>query len=153
VEVTDELVVEDAGADLQQEVAPRGVQRICCLTMRLLMIWLAADSANTAEMTSPARWAWAIAAAQRRLDLLGAVAAFSVGRRPAADQGRVPFGQSPALPGGRHARAGLPGSAREWAERLRRAGLPCRHEEWIGGHDQVWWPRQLPVALGWLLWA
>ena len=29
-------------------------------------------------------------------------------RRPAADQRRVPFGQSPALHGGRHARAGLP---------------------------------------------
>ncbi len=34
-----------------------------------------------------------------------------------------------------------------------RAGLPCRHEEWTGGHDQVWWERQLPVALGWLLQA
>ena len=42
-------------------------------------------------------------------------------------------------------------STREWAERLRRAGLPCRHEEWTGGHDQVWWQQQLPVALGWLL--
>ena len=42
-------------------------------------------------------------------------------------------------------------STREWAERLRRAGLPCRHEEWAGGHDQVWWQQQLPVALGWLL--
>jgi enterochelin esterase-like enzyme len=40
-------------------------------------------------------------------------------------------------------------SAREGAERLRRAGLPCRHEEWIGGHDQVW-QQQLPVAPGWL---
>ena len=42
-------------------------------------------------------------------------------------------------------------STRQWAERLSRAGLPCRHEEWTGGHDQVWWERQLPVALGWLL--
>jgi enterochelin esterase-like enzyme len=44
-----------------------------------------------------------------------------------------------------------PGPARQWAERLDRAGLPYRHEEWTGGHDQVWWARQLPVALGWLL--
>ena len=44
-------------------------------------------------------------------------------------------------------------STREWAERLDRAGLACRHEEWTGGHDQVWWEQQLPVALGWLLGA
>jgi hypothetical protein len=42
-------------------------------------------------------------------------------------------------------------STRHWAERLARAGLPYRHEEWIGGHDQKWWEQQLPVALGWLL--
>ena len=42
-------------------------------------------------------------------------------------------------------------SARECAERLRRAGLPCRHEEWIGGHDNLWWEQQFPIALGWLL--
>jgi len=42
-------------------------------------------------------------------------------------------------------------SSWERAERLRRAGLPCRHKEWAGGHDQVWWQQQLPVALGWLL--
>ena len=24
-------------------------------------------------------------------------------------------------------------------------------QEWIGGHDQVWWQQQLPVALSWLL--
>jgi hypothetical protein len=42
-------------------------------------------------------------------------------------------------------------STRQWAERLTKAGLPCRHEEWIGGHDQKWWEQQLPVALGWLL--
>ena len=44
-----------------------------------------------------------------------------------------------------------PGPASRWAERLDRAGLPYRHEEWTGGHDQVWWEQQLPVALGWLL--
>jgi enterochelin esterase-like enzyme len=42
-------------------------------------------------------------------------------------------------------------STRQWAERLRWAGLPCRHEEWTGGHEQVWWQQRLPVALGWLL--
>ena len=42
-------------------------------------------------------------------------------------------------------------SSREWAERLRRAGHPCRHEEWTGAYDQVWWQQQLPVALGRLL--
>jgi enterochelin esterase-like enzyme len=41
-------------------------------------------------------------------------------------------------------------SARECAERLLRAGLPCRHQEWASGHDQVWW-QQHPVALGRLL--
>ena len=40
-EVAVELVVEDAGADLQQEVGAAEAQRICCfLTMRLLMTWL-----------------------------------------------------------------------------------------------------------------
>ena len=35
--------------------APRGLQRICCfLTMRLLMTWLTADSANELKMISPA---------------------------------------------------------------------------------------------------
>jgi hypothetical protein len=72
-------------------------------------------------------------------------------RRPAADQRRVPVRPESRY----YLAAGTPepgflGSAREWAERLRRAGLPCRHEEWIGGHDQAWW-QQLPVALGWLL--
>ena len=42
-------------------------------------------------------------------------------------------------------------ATREGAERLQRAGLPCRHTEWIGGHDSLWWEQQLPVALGWLL--
>ena len=42
-------------------------------------------------------------------------------------------------------------ATRRWAERLQRAGLPCRHEEWIGGHDNLWWERQFPIALGWLL--
>jgi len=42
-------------------------------------------------------------------------------------------------------------STRRWAERLQRAGLPCRYAEWAGGHDHLWGEQQLPVALGWLL--
>jgi hypothetical protein len=54
VEVTGQVVVEDRGADL--EVAPRGLQRICCfLTIRLLTTWLTAGSTNELEMGSPAR--------------------------------------------------------------------------------------------------
>src|SRR5216684_2869036 len=88
---------------------------------------------------------------QRRPDLLGAVAAFSVGvvlrqisgaSRPARARHYLAAGT--LEPGFRR-------SSRERAERLRRAGHPCRHEEWAGGHDQVWRQQQLPVALGWLL--
>lgn len=39
----------------------------------------------------------------------------------------------------------------EWASRLRRAGVPCSHHEWPGGHDPFWWERTLPEALAWLL--
>jgi len=39
-------------------------------------------------------------------------------------------------------------SSRERAERLRRAGLSCRHEEWTGGHDQVWWVAAAPGRTG-----
>jgi enterochelin esterase-like enzyme len=105
--------------------------------------WVAAGFSNGA--------AWAIAAAQRRPDLIGAVAAFSVGVVP----GRISGAARSA--GVRHYLAagtlepGFRRSTREWAERLARAGLGCRHEEWTGGHDQVWWEQQLPVALGWLL--
>jgi enterochelin esterase-like enzyme len=34
---------------------------------------------------------------------------------------------------------------------VQRAGLPCRHQEWVGGHDSYWWQQQLPGALAWLL--
>jgi enterochelin esterase-like enzyme len=105
--------------------------------------WIAAGYSNGA--------AWAIAAAQRRPDLIGAVAAFSAGVVPP----RISSATRSA--GVRHYLAagtlepGFRRSAREWAEQLNRAGLACRHEEWTGGHDQVWWEQQLPVALGWLL--
>ena len=105
--------------------------------------WVAAGFSNGAVS--------AIAAAQRRPDLIGAVAAFSAGVVPRRISGAA------RSAGVRHYLAagtlepGFRRSTREWAERLDRAGLACRHEEWTGGHDQVWWDQQLPVALGWLL--
>jgi enterochelin esterase-like enzyme len=47
--------------------------------------------------------------------------------------------------------AGFRTATRQWAQRLQRAGLPCHHREWIGGHDDLWWQQQLPAALAWLL--
>ena len=47
--------------------------------------------------------------------------------------------------------AGFRSATRQWAQRLQRAGLPCRYQEWVGGHDHLWWDRQLPAALAWLL--
>ena len=93
--------------------------------------------------------AWAIGAAQRRPDLFGGVAAFSAGI--------VPKRVARASHGVRHYLAagvlegGFRRSTGEWAERLRRAGVPCSHHEWAGGHDPFWWERSLPEALAWLL--
>jgi enterochelin esterase-like enzyme len=103
--------------------------------------WTAAGFSNGA--------AWAIAAAQRRPDVFGGVAALSAGIVPT----RV-AGPSRAV---RHYLAagtleeGFRRSTREWAERLRRAGVPYSHHEWAGGHDPFWWHRSLPDALAWLL--
>jgi enterochelin esterase-like enzyme len=103
--------------------------------------WLAGGFSNGA--------AWAIAAAQRRPDVFGGVAGLSPGvvpRRIAAASRDV-----------RHYLAagtleeGFRQSTLEWATRLRRAGVPCRHHEWPGGHDPFWWERTLPDALAWLL--
>ena len=105
--------------------------------------WVAAGFSNGAV--------WAVTAAQRRPDLIGAVAALSAGVVPQRISGAA------RSAGVRHYLAagtlepGFRRSTGQWAERLRKAGLECRHEEWIGGHDQVWWEQQLPVALGWLL--
>jgi hypothetical protein len=57
VEVAGKLVVEDAGADLQQQVGAAWcpAHLLFFLTMRLLMTWLTADSVNAVEMASPAR--------------------------------------------------------------------------------------------------
>jgi enterochelin esterase-like enzyme len=93
--------------------------------------------------------AWAIAAAQRRPDVFGGVAAFSAGVVPkrvaAASRDVRHYLAAGTLEGG--FRAGT----LEWAARLRRAGVPCSHHEWAGGHDPYWWDRTLPDALAWLL--
>lgn len=85
-------------------------------------------------------------------DLLGAVAAFSIGVVPRQISGASRSARVPHYIAAGTLEPGFGLSTRQWAERLRRAGLRCRHEEWIGSHDQVWW-RQLLAALGWLLWA
>jgi enterochelin esterase-like enzyme len=103
--------------------------------------WLAGGFSNGA--------AWAIGAAQRRPEVFGGVAAFSAGVVP-----RRVAGASRDV---RHYLAagtleeGFRRSTLEWATRLRRAGVPCSHHEWPGGHDPFWWQRTLPDALAWLL--
>jgi enterochelin esterase-like enzyme len=105
--------------------------------------WIAAGFSNGG--------AWAVAAAQRRPDVFGAVAALSVGVVP----GQIARGARTA--GVRHylaagtLEAGFRHATGQWAARLHRAGLPCRHDEWVGGHDHYWWNQQLPTALAWLL--
>jgi enterochelin esterase-like enzyme len=103
--------------------------------------WLAGGFSNGA--------AWAIAAAQRRPEVFGGVAAFSAGVVP-----RRVAGASRDV---RHYLAagtleeGFRRSTLQWAARLRRAGVPCSHHEWPGGHDPFWWQQTLPGALAWLL--
>jgi len=105
--------------------------------------WVAAGSSNGA--------AWAIAAAQRHPESFAAVAAFSVGVVPRRISGKA------RAAGVRHYLAvgtlepGFRRATQQWAQRLRRAGLDCRHQEWVGGHEQLWWSQQFPAALGWLL--
>jgi enterochelin esterase-like enzyme len=105
--------------------------------------WVASGFSNGAV--------WAVAAAQRRPDVFAAVAAFSVGvaprqirREARAARVRHYLAAGTLEPGFRRA-------TREWAERLQRAGLPCQHREWVGGHDQLWWNQQLPAALAYVL--
>ena len=105
--------------------------------------WVAAGFSNGA--------AWAIAAGQRRPDLIGAVAAFSAGVVPQRISGAARSARIPHYLAAGTLEPGFRRSTRQWAERLAKAGLPYRHEEWIGGHDQKWWEQQLPVALSWLL--
>ena len=93
--------------------------------------------------------AWAIAAAQRRPDVFTAVAAFSAGVVPRRLTARA-AGVRHYLAAGT-LEAGFRTATRQWAQRLRRGGLPCRYREWVGGHDDYWWEQQLPAALAWLL--
>jgi enterochelin esterase-like enzyme len=95
--------------------------------------------------------AWAIGAAQRRPDVFTAVAAFSVGVVPRQITGRARTARVRHYLAAGTLEAGFRWATREWAERLHRAGLPCRHREWVGGHDPFWWDQQLPAALAWLL--
>ncbi len=103
--------------------------------------WISAGFSNGA--------AWAIGAAQRRPDVFGGVAGLSAGV--------VPQRIARASRGVRHYLAagmlegGFRRSTLELASRLRRAGVPCSHHEWPGGHDPYWWERTLPEALAWLL--
>jgi enterochelin esterase-like enzyme len=105
--------------------------------------WIAAGFSNGAV--------WAIAAAQRRPDIFTAVAGFSAGIVPRRISGAA------RTAGVRHYLAagtlesGFRTATRQWSERLHRAGLPCHHHEWVGGHDNYWWEQQLPAALTWLL--
>jgi enterochelin esterase-like enzyme len=105
--------------------------------------WIAAGFSNGGS--------WAVAAAQRRPDTFTAVAAFSVGVVPRQ------VARAARTAGVRHylaagtLEAGFRDATRQWAQRLQRAGLPCRHQEWVGGHDDYWWDQQLPAALTWLL--
>jgi enterochelin esterase-like enzyme len=79
------------------------------------------------------------------------VAAFSVGVVPRQISGASRSARARHYLAAGTLEPGIRRPARQWAERLRRAGLPCRHEERAGGHDQVGWQQQLPVARGWLL--
>jgi len=103
--------------------------------------WLAGGFSNGA--------AWAIGAAQRRPDVFGGVAGLSAGKVPKRVAG--------ASRDVRHYLAagtleeGMRRATLAWASRLQRAGVPCSHHEWAGGHDPYWWNRTLPDALAWLL--
>jgi enterochelin esterase-like enzyme len=94
---------------------------------------------------------WAIAAAQRCPDVFTAVAAFSAGVVPRQISSRARAARVRHYLAAGTLEAGFRSATRQWAERLQRAGLPCRYQEWIGGHDPFWWDQQLPAALTWLL--
>jgi enterochelin esterase-like enzyme len=103
--------------------------------------WITAGFSNGA--------AWAVGTAVRRPDLFGGAAGLSLGmapaRIPAAARGVRQFLAAGTLePHFRRA-------TREYAQRLQRVGVPCVHQEWVGGHDSFWWRHTLPDALAWLL--
>jgi enterochelin esterase-like enzyme len=95
--------------------------------------------------------AWAIAAAQRRPDVFTTVAALSAGVVPHRLTSKARAARVRHYLAAGTLEAGFRTATGQWAQRLQRAGLPCRHHEWVGGHDHLWWDQQLPVALAWLL--
>jgi len=90
-------------------------------------------------------------AGPRRPDVFATVAAFSIGIVPHQITSRARTARVRHYLAAGTLEAGFRSATRQWAERLRRAGLPCRYQEWIGGHDSFWWDQQLPAALAWLL--
>lgn len=105
--------------------------------------WIAAGFSNGA--------AWSVAAAQRRPDIFGAVAAFSAGVVPRRLMSRARAAHIRHYLAAGVLEPGFRRSTKEWAERVKRAGLPCHHHEWAGGHDPVWWENEFPGALAWLI--
>jgi len=95
--------------------------------------------------------AWAIGAGQRRPDVFTGVAAFSAGVIPRQLTSKARDARIPHYLAAGRLETAFRGSVTEWAQRLHRAGLPYRHEEWAGGHDPFWWHQQLPLALAWLV--
>ena len=71
--------------------------------------------------------AWAIAAAQRRPDVFTAVAAFSAGVVPRQIAGRARAARVRHYLAAGTLESGFRSATRQWAERLHRAGLPCRY--------------------------
>ncbi|MFI6734131.1 hypothetical protein ACIBI9_14470 [Nonomuraea sp. NPDC050451] len=89
---------------------------------------------------------FALAAADRRPDLIAAAVALS--HQPAAAGVRIPrYLAAGTLEGG----PGFRECARWLASALAEAGIPHRHEEWVGGHDPYWWRVHLLAGLTWLV--
>jgi predicted esterase len=83
--------------------------------------WVAAGFSNGA--------AWAIGAAQRRPELIGAVAGLSAGAVPRRISGAARAARVRHYLAAGMLEPGFRRATRSWAERLQRAGLPCRYEE------------------------
>jgi enterochelin esterase-like enzyme len=105
--------------------------------------WVAAGFSNGGS--------WAISAAQRRPDVFTAAAGLSAGMVPRQITHQARAARVRHYLAAGTLESGFRQATGQWAERLQRAGLPCRHREWVGGHDPWWWRQQLPDALRWLL--
>jgi enterochelin esterase-like enzyme len=117
--------------------------------------WAASQPGGTAGSWTAAGFsnggAWAIAAAQRRPDVFTKVAAFSVGMVPRKLSGQARTARVRHYLAAGTLETGFRRATGQWAQRLQRAGLACRHHDWAGGHDPYWWHQRLPAALAWLL--